>query len=177
VALIEAGRAEPVRTLSRRRRFAAMAVDVAGDVAVTMFARQALTAFSRRSTFWPCETERGRGSVVAAPAATMGCSPTGLRSFFRGFLCWAGMSRSPPTLADRQQRSWRRSRRPRRRRAALRWAVDQLFRHPGQLRGGLRRDAESVPERVLAWLRLGYLVRTVSSVDVSPEKITAGDVS
>jgi hypothetical protein len=40
VALIEAGRAEPVRSLSRRRRFAAMAVDVAGDVAVTMFARR-----------------------------------------------------------------------------------------------------------------------------------------
>jgi hypothetical protein len=40
VALIEAGRAEPVPRLSRRRRFAAMAVDVAGDVAVTMFARR-----------------------------------------------------------------------------------------------------------------------------------------
>lgn len=39
VALIEAGHAEPVRSLSRRR-FAAMAVDVAGDVAVTMFARR-----------------------------------------------------------------------------------------------------------------------------------------
>lgn len=40
VALIEAGRAEPVARLSRRRRFAAMAVDVAGDIAVTMFARR-----------------------------------------------------------------------------------------------------------------------------------------
>jgi hypothetical protein len=40
VALIEAGRAEPVRSLTRRRRFAAMAVDVSDDVAVTMFARR-----------------------------------------------------------------------------------------------------------------------------------------
>lgn len=40
VALIEARRAEPVRRLSRRRRFAAMAVNVAGDVAVSMFARR-----------------------------------------------------------------------------------------------------------------------------------------
>jgi hypothetical protein len=40
VALIEARRVEPVHRLTRRRRFAAMAVDVAGDVAVTMFARR-----------------------------------------------------------------------------------------------------------------------------------------
>ena len=40
VALIEAGRAEPVRSLTRRRRFAAMAVDVSDDVAATMFARR-----------------------------------------------------------------------------------------------------------------------------------------
>src|ERR1700733_13061239 len=40
VALIEAGRAEPMARLSRRRRFAPMAVDVDGDVAVTMFARR-----------------------------------------------------------------------------------------------------------------------------------------
>jgi hypothetical protein len=40
VALIEAGRAEPVSRLSRRRRFAAMAVDVDGDAAATMFARR-----------------------------------------------------------------------------------------------------------------------------------------
>jgi hypothetical protein len=40
LALIESGRVEPVRRLSRRRRFAAMAFDVAGDVAVSMFARR-----------------------------------------------------------------------------------------------------------------------------------------
>lgn len=40
VALIEAGRVEPVPRLSRRRRFAAMAVDLAGDIAVSMFARR-----------------------------------------------------------------------------------------------------------------------------------------
>ena len=40
VVLIEARRAEPVGRLSRRRRFAAMAVDVVGDLAVTMFARR-----------------------------------------------------------------------------------------------------------------------------------------
>jgi hypothetical protein len=40
IALIEAGRAEPVPRLSRRRRFAAIAVDVAGDVAASMFARR-----------------------------------------------------------------------------------------------------------------------------------------
>jgi len=40
VALIESRRLEPVRRLSRRRRFAAMAVDVAGDMAATMFARR-----------------------------------------------------------------------------------------------------------------------------------------
>lgn len=40
VALIESGRAQPVRRLSRRRRFAAMAVDVSGDVAASMFARR-----------------------------------------------------------------------------------------------------------------------------------------
>lgn len=40
VALIESRRLEPVRRLTRRRRFAAMAVDVAGDVAGTMFARR-----------------------------------------------------------------------------------------------------------------------------------------
>jgi hypothetical protein len=40
VALIDAGGVEPVLRLTRRRRFGAMAVDVAGDVAVTMFARR-----------------------------------------------------------------------------------------------------------------------------------------
>ena len=40
LALIESRRAEPVRSLSRRRRFAAMAFDVAADVAATMFARR-----------------------------------------------------------------------------------------------------------------------------------------
>jgi len=40
VALIESRRLEPVRRLSRRRRFAAMAVDVVGDVAASMFARR-----------------------------------------------------------------------------------------------------------------------------------------
>lgn len=40
VALIEGRRVEPVRRLTRRRRFAAMAVDVSGDVAATMFARR-----------------------------------------------------------------------------------------------------------------------------------------
>ena len=84
MALIEAGRAEPVRTLSRRRRFAAMAVDVAGDVAVTMFARQALTAFSRRSTFWPCETERGRGSATSYSRETISVT----RSCAAGATTW-----------------------------------------------------------------------------------------
>ena len=40
VRLIESRRPEPVLRLSRRRRFAAMAVDVADDVAVTLFARR-----------------------------------------------------------------------------------------------------------------------------------------
>ena len=40
VALIEAGRAEPVRSLTRRRRFAAMALDVSDDLAAAMFARR-----------------------------------------------------------------------------------------------------------------------------------------
>jgi hypothetical protein len=40
VALIESRRLEPVRRLSRRRRFAAMGVDVLGDAAVSMFARR-----------------------------------------------------------------------------------------------------------------------------------------
>lgn len=43
VALIEAGRAVPVRSLSRRRRFAAMGVDVSGDVAASMFARRGVS--------------------------------------------------------------------------------------------------------------------------------------
>ncbi len=38
--LIESRQVEPVLRLSRRRRYAPMAVDVAGDVAVTMFARR-----------------------------------------------------------------------------------------------------------------------------------------
>ena len=40
VLLIESPNLTPVTRLSRRRRFAAMAVDVAGDVALTMFARR-----------------------------------------------------------------------------------------------------------------------------------------
>jgi hypothetical protein len=40
LALIESRRLEPVHRLSRRRRFAAMAVDVAGDMAACMFARR-----------------------------------------------------------------------------------------------------------------------------------------
>jgi hypothetical protein len=40
LALIESRHVEPVRRLTRRRRFAAMAVDVAGDLAVSMFARR-----------------------------------------------------------------------------------------------------------------------------------------
>ena len=40
VDLIASRRLVPVRRLSRRRRFAAMAVDVAGDVAASMFARR-----------------------------------------------------------------------------------------------------------------------------------------
>lgn len=42
VALIESGHAEPVRRLSRRKRFAAMAVDVSDDLAVTMFAHRSV---------------------------------------------------------------------------------------------------------------------------------------
>jgi hypothetical protein len=42
-ALIEAGRVERVPRLSRRRRFAAMAVDVSGDIAVSMFARRGVS--------------------------------------------------------------------------------------------------------------------------------------
>ncbi len=42
VRLIESGHLQPVLRLSRRRRFAAMAVDVADDVAVTMFARRSV---------------------------------------------------------------------------------------------------------------------------------------
>lgn len=40
VRLIQSQHVEPVFRLSRRRRFAPMAVDVSGDVAVTMFARR-----------------------------------------------------------------------------------------------------------------------------------------
>lgn len=40
VQLIESGHLQPVSRLSRRRRFAPMSVDVAGDVAVTLFARR-----------------------------------------------------------------------------------------------------------------------------------------
>lgn len=40
VELIESRRLPPVPRLSRRRRFAAMSVDVDGDVAVTTFARR-----------------------------------------------------------------------------------------------------------------------------------------
>jgi hypothetical protein len=40
VALIESRHIEPVRSLTRRRRFAAMGVDVSGDAAVSMFARR-----------------------------------------------------------------------------------------------------------------------------------------
>ncbi|MBM6398818.1 hypothetical protein [Phycicoccus sonneratiae] len=40
VRLIESRRLDVVPALSRRRRFAALAVDVAGDTAVTMFARR-----------------------------------------------------------------------------------------------------------------------------------------
>lgn len=40
VALIQSPNLKPVTRLSRRRRFAAMAVDVAGDIALTMFARR-----------------------------------------------------------------------------------------------------------------------------------------
>ncbi len=40
VRMIESRHVEPVFRLSRRRRFAPMAVDVAGDVAVTLFARR-----------------------------------------------------------------------------------------------------------------------------------------
>lgn len=40
--LIESRELTPVTRLSRRRRHAAMAVDVAGDVAVTMFARRSV---------------------------------------------------------------------------------------------------------------------------------------
>jgi hypothetical protein len=40
VALIDSRRIEPTQRLSRRRRFAAMAVDVSGDVAASMFARR-----------------------------------------------------------------------------------------------------------------------------------------
>ena len=40
VALIAGGGVEPVSRLTRRRRFAPMAVDVDGDIAVTMFARR-----------------------------------------------------------------------------------------------------------------------------------------
>jgi hypothetical protein len=49
VALIEGRRIEPVRRLSRRRRFAAMAVDVSGDLAVTMFARRSVGCISKET--------------------------------------------------------------------------------------------------------------------------------
>lgn len=42
VALIETRRLQPVRSLSRRRRFVAMAVDVADDIATTLFVRRSV---------------------------------------------------------------------------------------------------------------------------------------
>jgi hypothetical protein len=67
VALIQAGGADPVRSLTRRRRFAAMAVDVCDDVAVTMFARrgvgcvhQEIHVLARRDDGW---TYLGGGGV------------------------------------------------------------------------------------------------------------------
>ena len=47
--MIESRRLEPVRRLSRRRRFAAMAVDVAGDMAVSMFARRGVGCISQET--------------------------------------------------------------------------------------------------------------------------------
>lgn len=59
VRLIQCEHLEPVVRLSRRRRFAAMAVDVAGDVAVTRFARRGVGCvlsetwvLARRRTSW-----------------------------------------------------------------------------------------------------------------------------
>ena len=40
VALIDSREVEPVRRLTRRRRFAPLGVDVSGDLAVTLFARR-----------------------------------------------------------------------------------------------------------------------------------------
>ena len=59
VRLIQSERLEPVFRLSRRRRFAPMAVDVAGDVAVTLFARRGVGCvlsetwvLGKRGTLW-----------------------------------------------------------------------------------------------------------------------------
>ena len=59
VRLIESGHAQPVFRLSRRRRFAPMAVDVAGDKAVTLFARRGVGCvlseawvLAKRGTSW-----------------------------------------------------------------------------------------------------------------------------
>ena len=59
VRLIQSRHVEPVFRLSRRRRFAPMAVDVVGDVAVTLFARRGVGCvlsetwvLSRLGTSW-----------------------------------------------------------------------------------------------------------------------------
>ncbi len=61
VALVQSRRVEPVQRLSRRRRFTAMAVDVDGDVAVTMFARRGVACvwqefhvLAQRQGTWRC---------------------------------------------------------------------------------------------------------------------------
>jgi hypothetical protein len=103
VALIEGRRVEPVRRLTRRRRFAAMAVDISGDAAVTMFARrgvgcvwQEIHVLGRRNGQWEW---LGSGGGTAAEHDLLADRPMVLPSFLRpgGTLAVSG---SGSTLDD-----------------------------------------------------------------------------
>src|SRR3954453_930012 len=64
VALIETRALHPILRLSRRRRFVPMAMDVAGDIAATMFLRRG--AGCVHEEVWHCRCETGNGACSEA---------------------------------------------------------------------------------------------------------------
>ena len=99
LTLIESRHVEPVRRLTRRRRFAAMAFDVAGDLAVSMFARRGVGCIWQEThvlVFRDGQWARLGGGGVTSDADLLADRPAVLPDYLR--LCRDTVTGADPQI-------------------------------------------------------------------------------
>jgi hypothetical protein len=170
--------ADPV-ALSRRRRFAPLAVDVDGDVAVTLFVRRGVSGrpeleswtFERRAGLWACLGGGGGGYSWGDPlAARPGTGELGAPA--RVMVCgWTARRRRPRFSVRRRGVSYL-SARVAREVATIRVGRDRRIRVPGHgnvvVCWGSPR-APSVELLDMDGRSLGFVVGGTGRFDVVPE--------